>query len=146
MNTCVSYLIFILNNASSAAEPQLTSNGSTTNTNTGQNSRVRGITCGKGARKAMAKAKGRLRVEFDFRAGKAICANAECFNNEIGIIVRSDCSLQYKEWRCVPKFVREPLRAKLLVSICLNSVRNFCDMHILSLKIKFLHFCRVCLI
>lgn len=79
-------------------------------------SRKRGVTCGKGARKAMKSAKGRLAVQFDFSLMQAICSNAECFNNEIGYIVRKYCSLRYNDWRYVPMHERAPLRHKLLVS------------------------------
>ncbi|KAH6775985.1 hypothetical protein C2S52_013546 [Perilla frutescens var. hirtella] len=79
-----------------------------------RNSNVRGITCGKGARKAMRNAKGRLTVQFNFALRLAICDNAEAFNNEIGYIARNDCSLRYKDWRFVTQEVRTPLRHKLL--------------------------------
>ncbi|XVF49897.1 hypothetical protein PTKIN_Ptkin04bG0052900 [Pterospermum kingtungense] len=62
----------------------------------------------------MKSAKKRLTVEFDFKLMQAICTNAEPFNNEIGYIVRKNCSLQYKDWRLVPPEVRAPLRQKLL--------------------------------
>lgn len=90
--------------------------GSENDLNTEQSSRVRGITSGHGARRAMRSAKRRLTVEFDFSLMQAICDNAECFNNEIGYIVRNNCGLKYKDWRLVPLAVRAPLRDKLLVS------------------------------
>lgn len=89
----------------------------TTNTEARKNSNVCGLTTGKGARKAMMKAKDRLSVEFDFRLMKAICNNAEAFNNEIGNNVRNYCSLQYKDWRSVPENDRKTIRLKLLVSL-----------------------------
>ena len=73
-------------------------------------------TYGQRARKVKKHAKGRLTVEFNFTLMQAICDNAEMFNNEIGYIVRKNCSFQYKKWRCVPSTVRSPLRHKLLVS------------------------------
>ncbi|KAL4585273.1 hypothetical protein LXL04_009889 [Taraxacum kok-saghyz] len=73
----------------------------------------RGITCGKGARKAMKASKKRLQVEFNFDARRVICDNKSSFTHECGYIVRKNCSLQYKEWRLVPMEVRLPLRYKL---------------------------------
>ncbi|KAH6764704.1 hypothetical protein C2S51_015953 [Perilla frutescens var. frutescens] len=63
------------------------------NVDSTRNSNVRGIICGKGARKAMRSAKGRLSVQFNFALRLAICDNAEAFNNKIGYIARNDCSL-----------------------------------------------------
>ena len=76
----------------------------------------RGVTCGKGARKAMKAAKKRLSVEFNFDARRVICDNESPFKYECGYIVRKNCSLQYKEWRLVPLEDRLPLRHKLTVS------------------------------
>ena len=81
-----------------------------------EGSNGRGSTYGQRARKMKKHIKGRLTVEFNFTLLQAICDNAEMFNNEIGYIVRKNCSFQYKEWRCVPSTVRSPLRHKLLVS------------------------------
>ncbi|KAH6801401.1 hypothetical protein C2S52_001865 [Perilla frutescens var. hirtella] len=97
------------------AQTQSASIGSTAaNVESTRNSNVRGITCGKGARKAMRSAKGRLTVQFNFALRLATCDNAEAFNNEVGYIVRKDCSLRYKDWRVVPLEVKAPLRHKLL--------------------------------
>ncbi|KAH6805544.1 hypothetical protein C2S51_030375 [Perilla frutescens var. frutescens] len=97
------------------AQTQSASIGSTTaNVESTRNFNVRGITCGKGARKAMRSAKGRLIVQFNFALRLATCDNAEAFNNEVGYIVRKDCSLRYKDWRVVPLEVKAPLRHKLL--------------------------------
>ncbi|KAJ0494212.1 hypothetical protein HanIR_Chr12g0594831 [Helianthus annuus] len=79
----------------------------------GMTCRKRGITCGKGARKAMKAAKKKLPVEFNFDAMEVICENALSFMHECGYILRNNCSLQYKEWRHVPIEVRLPLRHKL---------------------------------
>ncbi|KAF5786235.1 hypothetical protein HanRHA438_Chr10g0450421 [Helianthus annuus] len=75
--------------------------------------RKRGITCGKGARKAMKAPKKKLPMEFNFNAMEVICENASSFMHECGYILRNNCSLQYKEWRHVPVEVRLPLRHKL---------------------------------
>ncbi|XP_057771575.1 uncharacterized protein LOC130992830 isoform X3 [Salvia miltiorrhiza] len=77
-------------------------------------SRVRGQTSGLGARQALKHAKNRFNVQFRFGARAAVCANTSKFNNEIGKILRTDCSLHYDEWRDVPESVRAPLREKLL--------------------------------
>ncbi|XP_052206195.1 uncharacterized protein LOC127810657 [Diospyros lotus] len=81
---------------------------------------VRRSTYGQRARKVKKHAKERLTVEFNFTLMQAICDNAEMFNNEIGYIVRKNCSFQYKEWRCVPSIVRAPLRHKLLTVFDIN--------------------------
>ncbi|CAI9276017.1 unnamed protein product [Lactuca saligna] len=73
----------------------------------------RGITCGKGARKAMKASKKRLPVEFNFVARRVICNNESAFTYECGYILRKNCSLQHKEWRLVPKEEKFPLRHKL---------------------------------
>lgn len=83
---------------------------------TGASSAKRGITTGKGARKAMKASKKRLPVEFNFDARRVICDNESAFTYECGYIVRNNCSLQYKEWRLVPEETRLPLRHKLTVS------------------------------
>ncbi|KAJ0578621.1 hypothetical protein HanOQP8_Chr05g0195371 [Helianthus annuus] len=72
-----------------------------------------GITCGRGAQKAMKVAKKKLPVEFNFNAMEVTCENASSFMHECGYILRNNCSLQYKEWRHVPIEVRLPLRHKL---------------------------------
>ena len=81
-----------------------------------EGSNGRGSTYGQRARKMKKHIKGRLTVEFNFTLLQAICDNAEMFNNEIGYIVRKNCSFQYKEWRFVPSTVKAPLCHKLLVS------------------------------
>ncbi|XP_057803622.1 uncharacterized protein LOC131018955 [Salvia miltiorrhiza] len=98
--------------------------GSTSNTRTrssrvrgqtsARSSRVRGQTSGLGARQALKHAKNRFNVQFKFGSRAAVCANTSKFNNEIGTILRTDCSLRYDEWRDVPESVRAPLREKLL--------------------------------
>ncbi|KAH6822165.1 actin binding protein [Perilla frutescens var. hirtella] len=98
-----------------AAQTQSASIGSTAaNVESIRNSNVRGIACGKGARTAIRSAKGRLTMKFNFALRLATCDNAEAFNNEIGYIVRNDCSLRYKDWRFVTQEVRTPFRHKLL--------------------------------
>lgn len=76
----------------------------------------RGITCGKGARKAMKASKKRLPVEFNFVARRVICNNESAFTYECDYILRKNCSLQHKEGRLVPKEEKFPLRHKLTVS------------------------------
>ncbi|KAF5785277.1 hypothetical protein HanXRQr2_Chr10g0426741 [Helianthus annuus] len=75
--------------------------------------RKHGITCGKGARKAMKAAKKKLPVEFNFKAMQVIFENASSFMHECGYILGNNCSLQYKEWRHVPNEARLPLHHKL---------------------------------
>lgn len=79
----------------------------------------RGGTCSKGARMIMKAAKTRLPVEFNFELRRVTSDNESKFTYECGYIVRKNCSLKYKEWRCVPNEVRLPLRHKLTVSFLL---------------------------
>nr|KAJ0222694.1 hypothetical protein LSAT_V11C200088580 [Lactuca sativa] len=73
----------------------------------------RGITCGKGARKAMKASKKKLPVEFNFVARRVICNNESTFTYECGYILRKNCTLQHKEWRLVPKEEKFTLHHKL---------------------------------
>ncbi|KAH6763409.1 hypothetical protein C2S52_020842 [Perilla frutescens var. hirtella] len=80
------------------AQTQSASIGSTAaNVESTKNSNVRGITCGKGARKAMRSAKGRLTVQFNFALRLATCDNAEAFNNEVGYITLFDIDVEDKK-------------------------------------------------
>jgi hypothetical protein len=79
----------------------------------------RGGTCSKGARLIMKASKTRLPLEFNFQMRKVTSDNESSFMFECGYIVRKNCSLKYKEWRCVPNEDRLPLRHKLTVSFLL---------------------------
>ncbi|CAH1454260.1 unnamed protein product [Lactuca virosa] len=73
----------------------------------------RGLTCGKGARKTMKATNKRLTVKFNFKTRQVVCDNVSAFMYECGYILRSNCSMQYKEWRHVPEEARLPLRHRL---------------------------------
>ncbi|PON31570.1 hypothetical protein TorRG33x02_357480, partial [Trema orientale] len=99
---------------SGSSEPINASTAPSSTSDTPSSSTVRGTTCGRGTQAMKKAAKGRLTVDFNFTLMQAICDNAERFNNEIGYIVRTHCSFQYKEWRLVPPHIRAPLRDRLL--------------------------------
>ena len=81
---------------------------------------TRGITCGKGARQVMKASKKKLPLEFNFQMMRVVCQNDSSFMHECAYILRTNCSLQYNEWRHVPNADRTPLRHKLTVSFFYN--------------------------
>ncbi|KAI7749609.1 hypothetical protein M8C21_030122 [Ambrosia artemisiifolia] len=74
---------------------------------------TRGITCGKGARNAMKESKKKLPLEFNFQMLRVVCQNDSSFMHECGYILRTNYSLQYKDWRLVTNAERTTLRHKL---------------------------------
>ncbi|KAI7727916.1 hypothetical protein M8C21_013244 [Ambrosia artemisiifolia] len=74
---------------------------------------TRGITCGKGARNAMKVSKKKLPLEFNIQMLRVVCQNDSSFMHMCGYILRTNCSLQYKDWRLVPNVDRTTLRHKL---------------------------------